>query len=69
ISATAKIIDTPDQLVDISDRGDESPVHSHHLNFPWYQLKVGAEEINLFHKLLDDATRKLIQPNGNEDEK
>lgn len=69
ISATAKIIDTPDQLVDISDRGDESPVHSHHLNFPWYQLKVGAEEINLFHKLLDDATRKLIQPNGNKDEK
>ncbi len=63
VSASAQFIDTPAQPIDIeTDVVESLSDEKHHIRFPWYGLKVGAEEIKLLHQMLDETTRQLIQP-------
>lgn len=61
-SASAKFIETPDQPIeDVANIVESLSDERHHINFPWYGLKVGAEEIKLFQEMLPENTRQFVE--------
>lgn len=63
IGASAEFIDTPAEPINIEvDDNSETFIDKHHIKYPWGQMKVGDTEIYLFHQLLDDSMRQIVQP-------
>jgi hypothetical protein len=68
ISASREFITTPDEPINIeTDLVESLSDERHHIRFPWYGLKVGAEEMKLFQELLDEkTTRQFVDPKQSE---
>jgi hypothetical protein len=69
LGASAQFIDTPAEPIAIEvDEDSEYLKDKHHVKYPWGQMKVGETEMYLFHQLLDDSMRKIVQPDFHKDE-
>ncbi|MBI4854512.1 MAG: CehA/McbA family metallohydrolase [Acidobacteria bacterium] len=64
ISASREFITTPDEPIEVeTDLVESLSDERHHIRFPWYGLKVGAQEIKLFQEMLDEnTTRQFVVP-------